>query len=333
MRICHLTSEAKISGRFRYILELSRHQRARGHEAIIVMPDERPDGASAYDQLVGDDLVESFGRPLAFKARRLLGKLAPDIIHCHGGTAPRWLRWMRRRPPTVATLHQTFKPAFAQLDGLIAISDWQRSALQPYRGPVAYVPNWLPELPAPKDADVHAARVAADAAHPATKLILFIGRMIPNKGPDIILEAFSRLPDHLRASARLALVGDGELRVALSERAKTVPGVSVHGFAARPQDWYGAADIVAAPSRYEPFGLVALEAMASGAAIVGAAVGGLASVLETCGAQSVPPEDPEALSAALAELLVAPLPPEYDLSAYHPDRSVAAIMAFYEQVR
>jgi glycosyltransferase involved in cell wall biosynthesis len=61
------------------------------------------------------------------------------------------------------------------------------------------------------------------------------------------------------------------------------------------------ADIVAIPSRWEGFGLVAVEAMAAGVPVVASAVGGLVDVVGDAGIL-VPPEDPQALGAALQRL-------------------------------
>jgi glycogen(starch) synthase len=66
----------------------------------------------------------------------------------------------------------------------------------------------------------------------------------------------------------------------------------------------GTADVALVPSRYEPFGLVALEAMAAGTPVVASATGGLTDVVsdETTGL-AVPPAAPERLAAAVTRLL------------------------------
>jgi glycosyltransferase involved in cell wall biosynthesis len=66
---------------------------------------------------------------------------------------------------------------------------------------------------------------------------------------------------------------------------------------------YAAADVAVAPSIYEPFGLVAVEAMASGTPVVVSDTGGLREVVDgPCGLR-IAPEDPEALAAALVRVL------------------------------
>jgi len=71
---------------------------------------------------------------------------------------------------------------------------------------------------------------------------------------------------------------------------------------------YRAADLVVVPSRYEPFGMVALEAAACGAPILASRTGGLAEVVEAShGALAgTPPQDPDRLAQAIRELLQDP---------------------------
>ncbi len=70
---------------------------------------------------------------------------------------------------------------------------------------------------------------------------------------------------------------------------------------------YRRAALVVVPSRYEGFGLPAVEAMACGAPVVTTSAGALSEVVETGGGGiTVPPDDPEALAKAIADLLAHP---------------------------
>ena len=124
------------------------------------------------------------------------------------------------------------------------------------------------------------------------RLALYVGRLQPHKGPDVairtIAEAVARDPETTR-HLQLAIVGGpsgadtGEV-ARLMELATTL-GVAdrVMLFPPQPQarlaDFYAAADVVLVPSRSESFGLVALEAGASGTPVVASAVGGLRYVV------------------------------------------------------
>ena len=126
------------------------------------------------------------------------------------------------------------------------------------------------------------------------RLVLFVGRLQPHKGPDVavrtLAEALTRDPERMQ-DVVLAVVGGpsgaggGEEVVRLMDLASAL-GVAerVMLFPPQPQarlaDFYAAADVVLVPSRSESFGLVALEAQACGTPVVAAKVGGLRYVVE-----------------------------------------------------
>jgi len=126
------------------------------------------------------------------------------------------------------------------------------------------------------------------------QMLLFVGRLQAHKGPDVavraLAEAVAREPARTR-DVVLAIVGgpsgaDHGAEVArLMDLASDLGvGERVMLFPPQPQsrlaDFYAAADVVHVPSRSESFGLVALEAQASGTAVVAAGVGGLRYVVQ-----------------------------------------------------
>ncbi len=140
---------------------------------------------------------------------------------------------------------------------------------------------------------------------PAAFVVAGLGRFVPIKGFDLLVEALPALAAAVPA-ARLLLVGDGPERHALESRAAAL-GVALRltltGAVADPAPWLAAADVVAAPSRNEGMGRALVEAMALGLPVVAAAVGGIPEVIEdgVCG-RLVPPDDALALAQALVEL-------------------------------
>ena len=120
-----------------------------------------------------------------------------------------------------------------------------------------------------------------------SKVVLYVGRLEPLKGVDILLEAVWRLED--RSDTRLLVVGGGlqtddEFRrlKASADRLGIADMVTFTG-SVKQSDlpvYYSAADVFALPSYYESFGLVALEAMACGAPVVASRVGGLKTFVE-----------------------------------------------------
>jgi glycogen(starch) synthase len=109
--------------------------------------------------------------------------------------------------------------------------------------------------------------------------VLAIGRLTHAKGFDLLLEAFSRL-NRPECETDLIIAGDGELREALELKAREL-GLNgkVHFFGeAKPDEivrLLNGSLFLVVPSRQEAFGLVALEAMAAGKAVLATRVGGL----------------------------------------------------------
>lgn len=156
------------------------------------------------------------------------------------------------------------------------------------------------------------------------RLLVCVGRMEPLKGMDALIRALALLRAERHPwseSLRVLLVGgDGEERPqgwnaeqrrldALRRELHVADQVRFLG--AQPQEllpaYFAAADAVAVPSHYESFGLVALEAMASGAAVVASRAGGLALTVEDGRSGLLfPPDDHVALARQLGRLLDAP---------------------------
>jgi 1,4-alpha-glucan branching enzyme len=155
--------------------------------------------------------------------------------------------------------------------------------------------------------------VDVDVFHPAADWpaddgsILFVGRLVPQKGVDVLIRALGALlPRH--PAARLVIVGDGDSRLALQRLVRALglgPAVTFTGWTsgAALVAAYQRAAVVVVPSRYEPFGIVALEGMACGRPVVASRVGGLSDVVNDEVGTLVPESDPLALAVALARFL------------------------------
>ncbi|MDF2629767.1 MAG: glycosyl transferase family 1 [Symbiobacteriaceae bacterium] len=119
-------------------------------------------------------------------------------------------------------------------------------------------------------------------AAPGEKLIFHIGRLVPEKGVAVLLEAMPHVLK--RHHARLVVAGTGPFGDELRRRAHQLglgDRVSFVGWVddATAHALYSYADVAVVPSTYEPFGIVALEAMAAGAPLVASDVGGLSEIV------------------------------------------------------
>lgn len=131
-------------------------------------------------------------------------------------------------------------------------------------------------------ADIDAGKVKqAYGIHPYAPLILFIGRLVYQKGPDLLIEAMRKVCQN-HGDAKLIVAGEGDMRQFLQERAKDLPANFI-GYI--PDSEYirllNACDLVVIPSRNEPFGLVLLEAWSAEKGVVASNVGGLSENIDT----------------------------------------------------
>lgn len=153
-------------------------------------------------------------------------------------------------------------------------------------------------------------------------IVLQLGRMVPRKGIDTVIDSLARLRQAHRVDAMLLVVGgeDGPGRNGDPPelaRLRTLAhqlGVAAHvQFAGRKERaelryYYGAADAFVTTPWYEPFGITPVEAMACARPVIGAAVGGIKStVLDGITGLLVAPRDPAAVAAGLAALHADPL--------------------------
>jgi glycosyltransferase involved in cell wall biosynthesis len=146
----------------------------------------------------------------------------------------------------------------------------------------------------------------------ARKILLWVGRMVPVKGLDVLLEAM-RHPDLVAQDPLLLLVGDGPERPRI-ERLATAsldPGAIrfVGGVPhAELATWYQAADLMVLPSHSEGVPNVLLEAVACGTGFVASDVGGVRNLTATPDLDLVPPGDAMRLANALTARIGHPEP-------------------------
>lgn len=150
------------------------------------------------------------------------------------------------------------------------------------------------------------------------RVLLQLGRLVPRKGIETVVRGLARLRREHRISARLLVVGGeseepdpaitpeiGRLQAVAREEG-IADWVTFLGRRDRPvlRYFYSAADVFVTTPWYEPFGITPVEAMACGTPVIGSNVGGIkTTVADGQTGFLVPPNDPDALAARLAQLL------------------------------
>jgi D-inositol-3-phosphate glycosyltransferase len=172
--------------------------------------------------------------------------------------------------------------------------------------------------PLPPDAAKQAIGLPADQ-----RMLLFVGRIEPLKGVDAIFEAISlikRDTPRLLDNLCLSIIGgnpddpagdDTEMERLKALRFQLGLSELVTFLGAKDQDtlnyYYAASEALIMPSDYESFGMVALEAMASGTPVIASEVGGLAFLVQDgVNGYHVPVREPAALAAKIRILLEQP---------------------------
>ena len=266
--------------------------------------------------------IPGFVAAMAWAAWRLSHRLRPDLLHAHwilpqGAIAT--LLGNRLHLPVVITAHggDAFSLNGRLLGGLKrwtlrhadAWTSNTRTTAAATGSPVA--PTVIPM-------GVDWRRFARADPIPLSEagdspIVLFVGRLVEKKGVADLLTAFASLPPSL--NARLWIVGDGSERQRLEDWARRLGIAARTRFFGRiPNEalpaYYAAAEVFVAPSVIdrrgdtEGQGVVLLEAMASGTAIVANRVGGIGEVIEDgITGLLAPAGDPAALSGKLAQAL------------------------------
>ena len=178
-------------------------------------------------------------------------------------------------------------------------------------GRITVIPNGIDPADLPQPGARELARLRSRFAAPEERLVLLIGRLVYEKGFQLALEAMPRVIKAVPGT-RFLVAGSGTHEEELKKQAAEL-GLMEHGtFLGWIGDdvlrsLYAIADLTVVPSIYEPFGLVALEAMASGCPVIVADTGGLREVVPHEGAGlRFRPRDPRALARVAIRVLSDP---------------------------
>lgn len=289
-------------------------------ERLVVAPSpSRP--RRGVDRLRGRSGPGRFTNDVAAQARRA----APSVVHAHFGWAAHYgfVLAARLEVPFVATFHASdvtsypgpppaqgtsamYAAVFPKLHSAIVVSHFVEGKLRAlgWDGPVAVIPP-----------GVHLDRFPMRAVVPSgPPRLLFVGRLVTRKGPDLVIKAFAEVR-RTHPDAALSIVGEGPERAALQRLAATL-GVAhaVRFFGVQSplgvRAALEAAHVLLLPSRTMPDGeiegspVILKEAMAVGVPVVATRHAGIPEVIPP-GQRSdlVPEEDVEGLARRVTGIL------------------------------
>lgn len=226
-----------------------------------------------------------------------------DLIHVHdwlSACAGIALKHMKRKP-LVATIHSTemgrrgglkneYERHIHELEWWLSYEAWNVICCSNYMlrevssnlncpgGKMAVIPNGFAKNEVEPATELN----RRDYAQDQEKIVLYVGRLVYEKGPQLLVEACSKLQD---LSLKFIFVGDGSMRpylVDLSRRLGVKEKVYFLGHVSDAQLWtfYRWSSMAVFPSLYEPFGIVALEAMGAGVPAIVSATGGLDEIVQ-----------------------------------------------------
>ncbi|MEW6522658.1 MAG: glycosyltransferase family 4 protein [Bacillota bacterium] len=222
-----------------------------------------------------------------------------DLIHAHDWLVALAARALKHlyRTPLIATIHATehgrhqglHNPDQRYISGVewyLTYEAWKVICCSQYmKSDLMSVFGLPPEKLAVIPNGIDPGQLAADPLAPGrSPNVLFVGRLVPEKGVSVLLDAAPRVLEAC-PEARFIVVGSGPAASELQHRAAGAGVGDRVTFAGYVDDetlakLYRLAAVAVFPSLYEPFGIVALEAMASGAALVVSDTGGLAEIVE-----------------------------------------------------
>jgi len=198
--------------------------------------------------------------------------------------------------PLLAALRAALRLGYGRLDKVIVFSDASRAAVARYTS--------APATPIHLAYDDRLFDGTSGERSPVPELLV-VSRLVPWKGVDRAIELFVRLRTEIK-EARLVVAGDGPLAQSLAERYQSAPGVDLRFRvpAAEMPALYRHAWALVHPSEYETFGLVVVEAMASGTPVIAGRVPPLPDLIDHDRTGIlVPPDDDEAWLAAMRRVV------------------------------
>lgn len=302
-RVLHIPCDLAGGGAERLVLDLCRRSSPAFQHAVA--PLHRTGRLRASFQDAGIP-IHDLGRWRGGPGLLAVGRIARlsrqfDIVHTHLWAGDLWGRLgagLAGHRAVLSTEHNT-RPEDSWRQALgVALSPLSRRvvAVSEAAREVLLSAGVAPARVAVIDNGVDLARFRpAPRPHGQIRTVLAIGRLVPQKGFDLLVQAMAGLPE-----LDLLIVGEGPQAPLLR-----APRVELRGWVPDVPALLAQAELVVVPSRWEGFGLVAVEAMAAGVPVIASDVPGLREVLGEA-AVRVPAGDARALQEAIGAVAADP---------------------------
>jgi glycosyltransferase involved in cell wall biosynthesis len=302
------------------LFSLPKRVRGKGQEEVVF---ETFDHTAFGGNIIVDKYIQTYRDYVWWTKMRI--KKQYDIIHAHHPIAALVMKQLFPDTPLAVTIHSSYERELilngkikeggpehqflmsiygeleAKADQLLTVSESFRSYIgaqvkQPER--IKVIPNGFDEK-----------RFKPIAHDNAVTQLITVCRLVPAKGIDILLQACAELKKQGHPFV-LHIIGDGPIREELESLAVKLDlydDIIFYGYMLHPEEFMPFFDVFVLPSRAEAFGSVFAEAALCWLALVGTNVGGIAEQIDDgVNGLLVPPEDPEALAAALEKVVTDP---------------------------
>lgn len=321
-----------IGGIQRHVRELSAHLMKKGFEvAILTKANSKKINATenkyAFPIIEVEPItpIQSIITPPSLsKLKKAIEDYSPDIIHAHHAFTPMPLLALymaeKMKMPKILTNHSIagnskdslltlmsckglifLRYFISKADKIISVSKSAAKFMENLLG------NKVENIIIPNGVDVNRFKPSRREEDKAT--ILFVGRLVHRKGVQVLIKAFSKVVKKI-PEAKLIIVGEGYMKPLLQIQVKKLRlngKVKLLGKVADSElpKIYQEATLVVIPSLYrESFGMVALEAMASGKPVIATKVGGLPEIIrDGRNGFLIPPGDHKELAEKIILLL------------------------------